>query len=258
MPDNSEKNSSRALTGDSSGAARPAASFFSTWDEDNPADRHALDPMIAQKDVDTAPRAAGDPFSDGYGGWQPNMPLEPLDARPTLGNYLARGIRDFFETIIPAIIIALLINLFLAQATRVYGQSMEPNLHTDQRLVVEKLSYSPWLHLRSPQRGDVVVVRMEGSTELLIKRVIGLPGDLIQITNGQVYVNGAPLEEPYIAQAPFGDFGPVDVPALHLFVMGDNRNFSNDSRSFGPVAISRVIGRAWFSYWPPEDWGAVR
>ncbi len=181
-----------------------------------------------------------------------------LESRPTAGHYVARGLRDVLETVIPAIIIALLINLFLAQATRVYGQSMEPNLHSEQRLVVEKISYNSWLHVRSPQRGDVVVVRVPNNPELLIKRVVGLPGDRISVHGGWVYVNGEPIDEPYLAQPTFGEFGPVDVPPLYLFVMGDNRNFSNDSRSFGPVSMQDVIGRAWFSYWPPPLWGPVQ
>jgi signal peptidase I len=176
----------------------------------------------------------------------------------SVGRFVARGLRGLLETIAPAIIIALVINLFLAQATRVYGQSMEPNLHSDQRLVIEKLSYSHWLRLRSQQRGDVVVVLVEGSSDLLIKRVVGLPGDQVEIRDGQVLVNHEPLTEPYVAQPTYGSYGPMDVPPLHLFVMGDNRNFSNDSRTFGPVPMKDVVGRAWLSYWPPDQWGLVQ
>jgi signal peptidase I len=180
------------------------------------------------------------------------------DRRVSTSRLVARGLRGLLETIVPAIIIALLINLFVAQATRVYGLSMEPNLHTEQRLVVEKISYNSWLHLRSPQRGDVVVLRINGADELLIKRVIGLPGDQVEIRNGQVFINRAPLDEPYVVLPASGDYSRVDVPPLHIFVLGDNRDFSNDSRTFGPVPMKDVIGRAWFSYWPPETWGPVR
>jgi signal peptidase I len=171
---------------------------------------------------------------------------------------MARGLRGLLETIAPAIIVALLINLFVAQATRVFGQSMEPSLHSEQRLVVEKVSYSNWLHLRSPQRGDVVVLHVKGTQELLIKRVVGLPGDRVEVRKGQVFINRTPLEEPYVALPASGDYGPVDVPPLHLFVLGDNRDFSNDSRTFGPIAMKDVVGRALFSYWPPEAWGPVQ
>ena len=171
---------------------------------------------------------------------------------------ILRVFREVLETMIPAVIIALLINLLLAQATRVYGQSMEPNLHTDQRLVVEKISYSRWWPVGGPQRGDVVVFRVDPNSDLLIKRVIGLPGDRVEIRAGRVYINGESLSEVYISQPTYGDYGPVDVPPLHIFVLGDNRGFSNDSRAFGALSLESVIGRAWLSYWPPDQWGLVR
>jgi signal peptidase I len=171
--------------------------------------------------------------------------------------------REVLETIVPAVLIALLINLFLAQATRVYGQSMEPNLHTDQRLVVEKLSYNRQIRqilgLNGPERGDVVVIRVESQgDELLIKRVIGLPGDVVEIHDGHVIVNGQPLNEPYVAgSTTTGFYAPTTIPPLQIFVLGDNRGFSNDSRSFGTIPLEDVVGRAWFSYWPPEQIGFV-
>jgi signal peptidase I len=171
---------------------------------------------------------------------------------------MLRIIREVLETMIPAVIIALLINLLLAQATRVYGQSMEPNLHTDQRLVVEKISYSRWWPVGGPQRGDVVVFRIDPNSDLLIKRVIGLPGDRVEIRAGQVYINGESLNEMYLTQPTYGDYGPVDVPPLHIFVLGDNRGFSNDSRAFGALSLETIIGRAWLSYWPPDQWGLVQ
>lgn len=171
---------------------------------------------------------------------------------------MSRALRVLGETIVPAIIVALLINLFAAQATRVYGQSMEPTLHADQRLVVEKVSYSNWLHLRPPQRGDVVVLRVNGAGDLLIKRVVGLPGDQMEIRDGQVFINRQRMDEPYVVSPATGNYGPVDIPPLCLFVMGDNRDLSSDSRAFGPVPIEDVVGRAWLSYWPPESWGPVQ
>jgi signal peptidase I len=159
------------------------------------------------------------------------------------------------ETVLPAIVIAVLINLFLAQATRVYGSSMEPNLHTDQRLVVEKVSY----RLHGPRRGDVVVLRMpERGPELLIKRVVALPGETIDIHGGTVYIDQQPLEEPYLIRSTDSTYGPTTVPEGHVFVLGDNRGASNDSRVFGPVPIDRIVGRAWISYWPLEFLGVVQ
>ncbi len=189
--------------------------------------------------------------------------LEPPPPQKSFFKKTLHLVREVLETIVPAVLIALLINLFMAQATRVYGQSMEPNLHTDQRLVVEKLTYNR--HLRQlfgfegPQRGDVVVIRLPTqSNELLIKRVIGLPGDVIEIHDNQVFVNGKPLAEPYLGGSTAGSYGPTTVLPLNIFVLGDNRNFSNDSRSFGTVPLRNVVGRAWFSYWPPEQLGFIR
>ena len=166
-----------------------------------------------------------------------------------------RAVRELLETIVPAILIALLINVFLGQATRVDGQSMEPSLHTNERLVVEKLSY----RLHGPQRFDVVVIRVPSQgNELLIKRVVGLPGETVEIRDGVVYINGEPLDEPFVAQTTYpGQDAKVAVPPLHVFVMGDNRTHSNDSRSFGPVPIDNIVGRAWVSYWPIEGAGLV-
>jgi signal peptidase I len=159
------------------------------------------------------------------------------------------------ETVLPAIVIAVLINLFLAQATRVYGHSMEPNLHSDQRLVVEKVSY----RLHGPHRGDVVVLRLpERGPELLIKRVIALPGETVEIRDGNVLINGRVLDEPYLERETNGVYGPVTVPEQHVFVMGDNRGASNDSRVFGPVSVDRIVGRAWVSYWPFDAVGIVK
>ena len=166
-----------------------------------------------------------------------------------------RLLREVLETILPAILIALLINVFIGQATRVEGQSMEPNLHTNQRLVVEKLSY----RFHGPQRFDVVVLKLpHQGEELLIKRVVGLPGETVEIRNGKVYIDGTPLAEPFLnVQTRPGRNDRIVVPPLHVYVLGDNRDHSNDSRSFGPVPIENIVGRAWLSYWPVEDIGLV-
>ena len=168
---------------------------------------------------------------------------------------LWRRVRELLETIIPAILIAVLINVFLGQATRVDGQSMEPNLYADQRLVVEKVSY----RFRGPQRFDVVVIKppTQGD-DLLIKRVIGLPGETVEIRDGHVYIDGELLEESFLTQQTrAGRYEKVTIPPLHVYVLGDNRNHSNDSRSFGPVPIENIVGRAWLSYWPPDQVGLV-
>jgi signal peptidase I len=165
-----------------------------------------------------------------------------------------RALREIAETVVPAVAIALAINIFLAQATQVLGQSMEPTLHSSQRVVVEKVTYR---FLHGPRRGDIVVIDLPGQTDMLIKRVVGLPGEAVEVRGGQVYIDGELLDEPWVASSSGGNYGPKTIPPLHIFVLGDNRGASNDSRSFGPVKIEYVVGHAWFSYWPLEHVGFV-
>jgi signal peptidase I len=163
-------------------------------------------------------------------------------------------LRELVESILPALVIVLVVNVFLAQATRVEGQSMEPNLHNSERLIIEKITY----RFRAPQRGDIVVLRPpQRSTVPLIKRVIGLPGDTVEIRDNRVYVNGESLEEGYLDQPTKGLMAPRLVPEGFVLVLGDNRQASNDSRSFGVIADDDVIGRAWFRYWPLDRAGLL-
>ncbi len=188
---------------------------------------------------------------------QPTELLTPAAQPPRQSRahrVVSGALRDLFGTILPAVVIALLIHLFLAQATRVYGQSMEPNLHSDERLVVEKLSY----RFHGPRRGDIVVLRdPSGGADLLIKRVIGLPGERVTMAEGRVYIDGAPLDEPYVTQPTVNNGRLWLVPPLSVFVMGDNRTASRDSRVFGPAPSEQIIGRAIFRYWPPGEMGIV-
>lgn len=198
------------------------------------------------RSVDSPPAVAGGP----------PLPTatDSAEAPARWWNAPVQAIRALLETVIPALLIAIGINLFLAQATQVLGQSMEPNLHTAQRLVVEKVTY----RFHGPRRGDIVVIDLpEAGPELLIKRVIALPGETISSQGGQVVINGEQLDEPYLTSTGGKDIAPLVVPPLHIFVMGDNRRFSNDSRNFGPVPIENIIGRAWFSYWPPDLLGPI-
>jgi signal peptidase I len=179
---------------------------------------------------------------------------EPRGSGARVLHWLLQALREIAETVIPAVIIALVINLFLAQATQVLGQSMEPNLHSTQRVVVEKVTYR---FFHGPRRGDIVVISLPEQSEMLIKRVVGLPGETIEMRGGQVYIDGEPLDEFWTVNPGGGNYGPRSIPPLHVFVMGDNRGASNDSRNFGPVAIEHIVGHAWFSYWPLEYVGFV-
>jgi signal peptidase I len=179
--------------------------------------------------------------------------MAPSSPRPQPFGWLLRALREIGETVIPAVVIALFINLFLAQATQVLGQSMEPTLHSSQRVVIEKITY----RFHGPRRGDIVVIDSTNQSEMLIKRVVGLPGETIEVRNGRVYVNEKFLEEDWTVREGGGYYGPKTIPPLHVFVLGDNRGASNDSRNFGPVPIEDIVGHAWISYWPPEDVGFV-
>ena len=190
---------------------------------------------------------------------QPEVVTEPTAVIPTPAQpspwrgALAFG-REIVATILPAIVIALLIQMFLAQSTIVYGQSMEPNLHQDQRLVVEKVSY----RLHGPQRGDIVILPDPGKGPLpLIKRVVGLPGERISIAAGKIYADGVVLDEAYLAQVTSGDGRSWQVPPMQVFVMGDNRGNSRDSRYFGTVPVETLIGHAVFRFWPLDKFGLV-
>jgi len=161
-----------------------------------------------------------------------------------------RMVFDILETLLISMVLFFGINLLSARI-RVEGSSMEPSLHQGEFLIVSKVAYK----LGSPRIGDVVVFHSPGNPEEeFIKRVIGLPGDRVEITAGEVRVNGQIVEEPYIAAPPLYE-GTWAVPEGTLFVLGDNRNNSDDSHRWGPVAIDQVVGKAVFVYWPPEEWG---
>lgn len=156
---------------------------------------------------------------------------------------------EALQVMLPALTLALVVHLFLAQATIVYGQSMEPNLHPNQRLVVDKLSY----RLHSPQRNDIVVVDLPDMEEMLVKRIVALPGETVEVRNGVVYVNGAAIPELFAHDLTPYDMAPRSLGPLAYFVMGDNRGNSNDSRSFGPVNREEIVGRVWLRYWPLDQ-----
>jgi signal peptidase I len=159
---------------------------------------------------------------------------------------------DVAETLLLALILFLGINLLTARI-RVDGTSMEPNLHQDEFIIVNRLAYK-WF---KPRLGDVVVFRFpQNPSQDLIKRVIGRPGDDVYINNRQVYVNGQLLDEPYIADAPQYQ-GTWKVPEDSLFVLGDNRNASYDSHDWGFVPMKNVVGKALIIYWPPSSWGLI-
>lgn len=173
-------------------------------------------------------------------------------APPKTGKRFVRFIAELLQTALIAMLLFLAVNLVTARI-RVEGISMEPSLHDGQFVVVNRLAYR-W---QEPQRGDIIVFYFPlNPSRRFIKRVIGLPGDIINVRNGQVYVNDVLLDEPYIAATPHysGDWtlGPFEV-----FVLGDNRNNSSDSQNWGALPLDEIIGKAVLVYWPPDTVGLI-
>jgi signal peptidase I len=173
--------------------------------------------------------------------------------RPPAPGGARRMILDVLETLVLSVVLFLGINAVSARI-RVESISMQPNLYAGDFVIVNKLAYK----LGVPQRGDIIVFRYppDPTQTPYIKRVIGLSGDQIHIADGKVYVNDELLVEPYL-KAVTSRGGDWTVPANSLFVMGDNRNNSSDSRSWGMVPMENVIGKALVIYWPPEDWALL-
>jgi signal peptidase I len=161
------------------------------------------------------------------------------------------ALREVAETIILTLVIFVLVRA-VVENYRVEGSSMEPNLFGGEYLIVNKALYE----LRPAERGDIIVFKAPQSPDKnFVKRIIGLPGEKVELKGGQVYVNDKLLYEPYI-DARFGySWGPAVVGSDQLFVLGDNRNNSSDSHSWGMLPEVNVIGKAWICYWPPRSWG---
>lgn len=166
--------------------------------------------------------------------------------------------REILETLLLIAAIYALVNLATVRFV-VEGPSMQPNFHTSQVLMISRVNYM----FSDPQRGEIVVFNPPNQSPdepPYIKRVIGLPGDLVEIRNTKVYINGRELNEPYINEPCTAtncrdeswQLGPNEY-----FMMGDNRNHSQDSRRIGPITRDRIIGEALIRYWPPSDWGIV-
>ena len=180
--------------------------------------------------------------------------VEELPAPPRRLEQVGHIAREVAETLILTFAIFFLIRIPF-QNFRIEGFSMEPTLHTGQYIIVNRALYR-WFS--PPARGDIIVLRPPNNLDRdYIKRIVGLPGETVEVRQGKVFINGQPLEEKYI-QRP----GSYTKPATTLgpkeyFVLGDNRDNSNDSHTWGPLPEDLIEGKAWVTYWPPQDWGMV-
>jgi signal peptidase I len=164
--------------------------------------------------------------------------------------------REILETALLTLVISLGIHA-VVQSRQVEGSSMEPTLHTGERLLINKFAY---LGFGEPQRGDIVVFRAWGQEEDFIKRIVGVPGDRIEVRDDAVYVNGQRLAEPYLDQITAGAGRDETLGEGEYYVLGDNRGNSSDSRLFGSLEREDIVGKALVRYWPPKsaDWLADR
>jgi signal peptidase I len=140
--------------------------------------------------------------------------------------------------------------VYIAEAAMVEdGPSMQPNLYVGYRMMTEKVTY----YFHEPERGDIIIAEQPNGQTNLVKRVIGLPGETIESRNGHTYINGALLDEPWVTHFGGRYYPPMIMPEGFVFIIGDNRPVSHDSRVIGPVPIENISGRVIFIYWPVTE-----
>jgi signal peptidase I len=183
----------------------------------------------------------------------------PAASRPATSlSSPARATLYWLRDLAVSVVIAIVVILFLYQPVKVEGTSMTPSLVNDERIFINKFVYR--FGISDIDRGDTIVFwAPEDPSKSYIKRVIGVPGDVIEIVEGRVILNGQPLAEPYIRDQDRDRMSmpPRKVEEGHYFVLGDHRNSSNDSRSWGTVPRDAIYGKAVFAYWPPEQVGLL-
>ncbi|MDF9407447.1 MAG: Signal peptidase I T [Pelotomaculum sp. PtaB.Bin013] len=164
--------------------------------------------------------------------------------------------REVLESVAIAVLLAVIIRLFILEPFYIPSGSMEPTLKENDRIIVSKLNY----HFQEPKRGDVVVFKYPLDTKRnFVKRMIAVGGETVAIKNSVLYINGQRVSEDYLPQGlRFADYGPVEVPAGSYFMMGDNRNNSDDSRVWGFLPKELIVGKAVVIYWPPGRAGVVQ
>lgn len=191
----------------------------------------------------------------------PNVPENTSGQPITTPQHSENPWVEGLKTIGLSVVLALGIRTFVAEARYIPSESMLPTLEVNDRLIVEKVSY----HFKGPNRGDIVVFQPTDQLkqqnpslkDAFIKRVIGLPGEKVEVINERVYINDEPIQESYIESPPDYQWGPEVVPPGSYLVLGDNRNNSYDSHFWGYVPKDNIIGRAVVRFWPPARVGEI-
>jgi signal peptidase I len=179
-------------------------------------------------------------------------PQEGRPGKERRGSGPLRTVVEIVVIVAAAFVIALLVQAFIVKPFTIHQVSMRPTLEEGDRILLNRLVY----HFRAPARGDIIVFHSPiNDSEDLVKRIVGVAGDRVSVSAGVLYVNGATQDEPYLLEQNFrGELTETLVPDGEVFVMGDNRNNSGDSRLFGPISTRRIIGSAFVVYWPIGQW----
>jgi signal peptidase I len=187
------------------------------------------------------------------GAWETTWTAEAPAAQAASPASVGSFAREVLQTLALAALLSIGLQ-YVVQQRLVEGSSMEPNLHTGQRLLINRLA--TW-GVGEIRHGDIVVFHSWSDNKDYIKRVIGLPDDTVEIHDNRVYVNGTLLDEPYLDQPTTDHVGPTKLTADEYYVLGDNRGNSADSRYYGPLHRDHIVGTAFLSLWPPQDFGLV-
>jgi signal peptidase I len=168
---------------------------------------------------------------------------------------LMRSLIDIVVIVAAAFALAMLVQAFIVKPFTIHQISMMPTLHEGERVLISRLAY----HFHEPKAGDVVVLHSPADeSEDLVKRIVAVGGDTVAIHDGDLFVNGTAVVEPYLNEQDFrGEYPETRIPDGQVFVLGDNRNNSGDSRLFGPIDVDSIIGSAFAIYWPIGDWGGL-
>lgn len=189
---------------------------------------------------------------------RPAAPSETPSQKPSADKKQRRTLSLVLEVVIivvAAFVIAMLVQYFLIKPFTIHQISMRPTLEEGDRVLINRLTY----HFRDPRSGDVIVFDSPvNPDEDLVKRVVAVAGDKVAVQDGVLFVNDVAQDEPYLLEQPFvGDMEEILIPSGRVFVMGDNRNNSGDSRLFGPIEVESIIGKAFVVYWPIGHWSGL-